>query len=151
MTRKINEIIIHCAASPNGKSFTAEDVDHWHAERGFHRTNPSFNPSFKSIGYHYVIEMDGTCRFGRHEDEIGAHCEGHNSRSIGVCMIGTDRFATAQWAMLKDEVAELAKKYPDARVIGHRDVYGVKKTCPGFDVASWLAGTLDMAAHTIEV
>jgi len=148
MTRKINEIIIHCAATPNGKPFTAEDIDRWHQERGFHRTNPSFNTKFQAIGYHYVIELDGTCRYGRHDDEIGAHCEGHNARSIGVCMIGTDRFTTAQWEMLRDEVDDLKKKYPEARVLGHRDVPGVKKECPGFNVAAWLAGTLDMTQHT---
>ena len=47
--RKINEIIIHCSATKEGKDFKAADIDRWHRERGFNK-----------IGYHYVIDLDGT-------------------------------------------------------------------------------------------
>lgn len=33
--RAINEIIIHCADTPNGKEFHAKDIDAWHRERGW--------------------------------------------------------------------------------------------------------------------
>ena len=47
--RKIDEIIIHCAATPEGKHFTVADIDAWHKKRGF-----------KCIGYHFVIYLDGS-------------------------------------------------------------------------------------------
>ena len=75
--RKINEIIVHCAATPEGKHITVKDIDKWHRQRGF-----------KQIGYHYVIYLDGSINVGRSEAQIGAHCTGHNSNSIGVCYIG---------------------------------------------------------------
>ena len=28
--RKINEIIIHCSATPEGKDYTVADIDRWH-------------------------------------------------------------------------------------------------------------------------
>ena len=76
-TRYINEIIVHCSATPEGKDFTVTDIKKWHLARGF-----------SDIGYHYVIYRDGSVHTGRDESKIGAHCTGHNSYSIGVCYIG---------------------------------------------------------------
>lgn len=42
-------IIIHCSATRAGRDFTATDIDRWHRQRGF-----------RSIGYHFVIRLDGT-------------------------------------------------------------------------------------------
>jgi N-acetylmuramoyl-L-alanine amidase len=126
--RLIDTIIVHCAATPNGKEFHAADIDRWHKERGF-----------RKIGYHWVIDLDGTVHAGRQESEIGAHAEGHNADSIGICLIGTDKFTPAQWGALKSLVDEIKGCYPTAKsVIGHRDIPGVHKECPGFSVAFWL-------------
>jgi len=139
--RTIRHIIIHCSATPNGDArFTLEDIDRMHRERGW-----------RKVGYHYVIECDGLVRVGRQEEEIGAHVEGQNANSIGVCMIGTDAFSAAQWQSLKRLVAELQDRYPDADVKGHRDYSpdldgdGIieprewLKLCPGFAVKDWLS------------
>ena len=75
--RTIKEIIIHCADTPEGRDDKAADIDRWHKQRGFDR-----------IGYHYVIDLDGTIEAGRDPDCIGAHCKGHNTNSIGICYIG---------------------------------------------------------------
>lgn len=151
--RLIDLIVVHCSASPNGKPITSEDIDRWHAARGFTR-NPAligFNePRLKHIGYHYVIYANGPVRIGRGEQEVGAHVAGFNARSIGICMVGTDRFSGAQWASLAGLVRGLQTRYPSARVVGHRDLspdqdrdgivekWEWLKTCPGFDVATWI-------------
>lgn len=136
---QITEIIIHCAATPNGKPFTTADIDRWHAERGFKR-NPAeigrHEPSLKAIGYHYVIYINGAVASGRHELETGAHTKGHNSPSIGVCMIGTDKFTRAQWTSLQLCITSLKTRYPRASIHGHREFSN--KICPGFDVQKWL-------------
>ena len=124
--RKITEIIIHCAATPNGKEFHNTDIDRWHKERGW-----------QGIGYHYVICVDGDIEPGRTIETVGAHAQGHNAHSIGICMIGTDKFTNKQWKSLGELVFELIGKFPDAAVIGHREVS--PKTCPGFDVRIWWA------------
>ena len=46
-------IIIHCSATRAGQDFTATDIDRWHRQRGF-----------RSIGYHFVIRLDGTIEPG---------------------------------------------------------------------------------------
>ena len=75
--RNIDKIIVHCSATPEGKTYRAADIDAWHRKRGF-----------KMIGYHYVVLLDGSMECGRPESMVGAHCTGHNARSIGVCYIG---------------------------------------------------------------
>lgn len=128
--RRITEIIIHCAATPEGKDFTVQDIDRWHRQRGF-----------KCIGYHFVIYRDGSIHKGRPLDQIGAHCTGHNANSIGICYIGgcaadgktaKDTRTVAQREALKRLVAELREAYPQATIHGHREF--AKKACPSFDV-----------------
>ena len=166
MSREINLIVIHCSASPNGKSLFVgkagepgfkspiQVIDGWHQKRGFHRSDvwrTQFNPSLLAVGYHFVIYTNGASATGRHLDEIGAHVEGYNSRSVGVCMVGIGKFTPQQWAALKTIVLSLRTKYPRARIVGHRalspdlDHDGIVerqewlKTCPEFDVSKWLA------------
>ena len=63
--RKIKYIVLHCSATKEGVPFGIEDIDRWHRQRGF-----------RKVGYHYVIEIDGTLRKGRDIAEIGAHVQG---------------------------------------------------------------------------
>ncbi len=153
MARAINTIIIHCSATPNGREVSAEEIDHWHRDRGFRRQTSEigFNePTLKHIGYHYTVHPEGYVRVGRGEREVGAHVRGHNRRSIGICVIGTDQFNQEQWEMLSGLVRGLLQRYPNAKVVGHRDLSPDKdgdgtvephewlKTCPGFDVQAWV-------------
>lgn len=127
--RKIKEIIVHCSATPEGKDFTTDDIDRWHKARGF-----------RCIGYHYIIYRDGSVHRGRPESDVGAHCLGHNSASIGVCYIGgcetdgktpKDTRTDAQKAALLNLLTELKQRYPKASIHGHRDFDA--KACPSFD------------------
>lgn len=124
--RNITEIIIHCADTPNGKEFHNTDIDRWHKERGW-----------QMIGYHWVIAIDGTVEAGRIPEMIGSHAEGHNARSLGICLIGKDKFTPAQWNSLKALVGGLVKEF-NCPVIGHYEVAKNGKTCPNFDVSVWI-------------
>jgi N-acetylmuramoyl-L-alanine amidase len=127
--RKIDEIIIHCSATKEGKSFYAKDIDKWHKARGW-----------KGIGYHYVIDLDGKIEKGRSEDQIGSHCVGHNKNSIGICYIGgldkdgnpKDTRTKEQKEALWDLLRQLLCKYPNATIHGHNEF--AAKACPCFDV-----------------
>lgn len=174
MKRTIDTIVIHCAATPNGKAFTAEQLDAMHKERNFKRDTQAarnFNPTLKCLGYHFVIERDGTIRTGRGLEENGAHVQGNNSKTIGICMVGTDKFSKAQWLALRECLINLASKILGRTIMtadsmlqsfsnaginikGHRD-YSPDlngngkiernewvKICPGFDVAGWIKGGL---------
>ena len=129
MARKIDEIIVHCSATPEGKDYSVDTIRKWHLQRGF-----------SDIGYHYIIYRDGSIHTGRDESVIGAHCKGHNSNSIGVCYIGgctsdgktpKDTRTTEQKQSLVKLLKELKAKYPQASIHGHRDFSS--KACPSFD------------------
>jgi len=136
--RKIDKIIVHCSATAAGKDFGASDIDRWHRARGFN-----------SIGYHYVVRLDGRVERGRDESEVGAHCKGQNAHSIGVCYIGglradgrtpCDTRTAAQRRALRELIAGLRRRYPGATVHGHREY--AAKACPCFDAAREYATAL---------
>jgi N-acetylmuramoyl-L-alanine amidase len=128
--RKIKEIIVHCSATREGRNYTVDDIRRWHKQRGF-----------SDIGYHYVIYRDGTVHNGRDVDLVGAHCTNHNAQSIGICYIGgcsridgltpKDTRTQEQKDALLTLLKELRKKYPYAKIYGHRDF--ANKACPSFD------------------
>lgn len=130
--RHIDDIILHCTATPAGRHVTVSDIDRWHRQRGW-----------ASIGYHFVIYLDGTVHRGRPVAQIGAHCSGHNAGSIGICYVGglssdgltpTDTRTPAQCAALHRLVHELLQSYPHATVHGHNDY--APKACPCFKVGA---------------
>lgn len=128
--RQINYIIIHCSATKAGQDFHASDIDRWHKERGF-----------DCIGYHRVIDLDGTIEKGRNISKPGAHCKGHNADSIGICYIGgldkdgnpADTRTEAQKESLLELIKNYKKMFPNAKVVGHCDMPNVHKACPCFD------------------
>ena len=127
--RKINEIIVHCTATAEGKNFKAADIDRWHKAKGWN-----------GIGYHHVVDLDGTVEPGRPENKVGAHCLKHNTNSIGVVYVGglasdgktpKDTRTQKQKAALVKLLTELKHRYPNATIHGHRDF--AAKACPSFD------------------
>ena len=127
--RKIDKIIIHCTATPEGREVSVADVTRWHRARGF-----------RTIGYHYLIGLDGTVHKGRDIAEVGAHCTGRNACSVGICYVGgcdkslqpKDTRTEAQRRALRGLVAELKSRFPGAGVHGHREF--AAKACPSFDM-----------------
>lgn len=131
--REIKKIIVHCSDSPEGRDDKTADIKRWHTQA------PPKGNGWKDIGYHYVIELDGTIMPGRDIETVGAHCSGHNSDSIGVCYVGgcdkdmkpKDTRTDAQKQSLKILLRYLVEKYPNATIYGHRDF--AQKACPSFD------------------
>lgn len=132
--RKIDLLIVHCTATPEGKNFTTSDIKRWH-------TTPKPNGrGWSDIGYHYVIYLDGSIHNGRDVDLIGAHVTDHNYNSIGIVYIGgTDKNGKAkdtrtevQKQSLIKLLKELKEKYPKATIHGHNEF--ANKACPCFDV-----------------
>ena len=126
--RNIKEIIVHCTATPEGRPVTIKEITNWHKQRGF-----------STIGYHYVVMLDGSVQNGRDVNVSGAHCTNHNSISIGVCYVGgcdknmnaKDTRTDAQKRALLDLLKRLRTIYPTAKIYGHRDF--ANKACPSFD------------------
>ena len=128
--RHLNEIILHCSATPEGRHFTVEDIDRWHRDRGWN-----------GIGYHYVIYLDGSVHKGRPISKQGAHVSKHNKNTVGICYIGgldknkraKDTRTPAQKKAMHKLCKDLVKKYPSIKKISGHNQYA-NKACPCFSV-----------------
>lgn len=128
--RRIDKIILHCSATPEGKDYTVEQIRQWHLAR-----------KFSDVGYHFIIYRDGSVHRGRPVGQIGAHTTGQNAHSIGICYIGgyapdgktpKDTRTEAQRLALIKLVRELKASYPSATIHGHNEF--ANKACPSFIV-----------------
>jgi len=141
--RHIDTIIIHCTATrPNwweGKTSQqkVDEVRRWHVE----------DRGWSDIGYHYLIDRDGTLVEGRPLERTGAHAKGHNTGSVGISLFGghggnvsdqfEDNFTEDQDLALRELIAKLKADHPITKIIGHNEV--ANKACPTFVVRDWLA------------
>lgn len=139
--RPLTGIIVHCTATrPNwmGSATTSAkvaEVRRWHME----------DRGWSDIGYHFLIDRDGTVANGRPLGRTGAHTQGHNTGTIGISLFGgwestaTDEFlenyTPEQDAALRSLIAELRAKYGKLTLAGHNDF--ASKACPGFNVGKW--------------
>ena len=124
-------IVIHCSATRRDQDYPVEQLLHDHKARGF-----------RTIGYHFYIRQDGTLTRHRQLLEVGAHARGFNRCSIAVCYEGgldelgkpADTRTPQQKQALRELLEKLHRLFPDALIVGHRDLPGVHKACPCFDV-----------------
>jgi N-acetylmuramoyl-L-alanine amidase len=94
------------------------------------------------MGYHLFIDGSGELIRGREIDRMGAHARGFN-RAVGICIGGDNTTASQRWVWqqvdtLKRTLSVLNVLYPDATVLGHRDLPGTATLCPGIDVRNLL-------------
>lgn len=131
--RDIKRIFVHCTAG-NQKQ-TKDDLLREFKAKGW--TNP---------GYHYVVFPNGTVECLLSEDKVSNGVQGYNSTSINVAYVGgidskgraNDNRTEAQKAALINLLRSLKQRYPNAHIMGHRDIWGKdpskwKKQCPCFD------------------
>lgn len=146
--RSTKQIVVHCSATQPTQDIGAREIRKWH------RAAPN---NFVDIGYHFVVRRNGVIEAGRPMDAVGAHARGFNATSISVCLVGgidkkgkpQNNFTDEQMTTLRDLVRTLTHFYPEAWVLGHRDLFpdrngdGVVdkndwlKDCPCFDVPKW--------------
>ena len=139
--RPISEIIIHCTATrPDWResrptSEKVAEVRRWHvSDRGW-----------RDIGYHFLIDRDGTIAEGRPLDQVGAHTMDHNTGTVGISLFGghgsaaTDKFfahyTTPQDKALRALIEDISAAYKITKVSGHNEY--AAKACPGFNVPTW--------------
>lgn len=137
--RPINEIIIHCTATPEGREVSVETIRSWHRGQGW-----------SDIGYHWVVGLDGAVHAGRPETQVGAHVAGHNNGTLGVVYVGgvakdgktpKDTRTPAQRDALMSLCRSLLVKYPTITKISGHNQYA-RKACPSFDVRRDALGAL---------
>ena len=83
LSRPINLLVVHHSATPVHTSFEAIRAYHTRSSREGGRGWPD-------VGYHHVIGSLGEVRAGRDLALAGFHALGHNTHSIGCCVVGNN-------------------------------------------------------------
>ena len=137
LRKKTDSIIIHCAATKASIDIGYKEIREWHVDQN----------GWDDVGYHFIIKRNGQYEKGRPEGYSGAHAPSHNSRSIGICLVGgmaddggpENNFTLEQFLTLKDLINMIMDKYSDiTEILGHCDIQENKPNCPGFNVKEWL-------------
>ena len=146
MSKKLQYLIIHCTATPEGRHVSVADIEQWHLkERGWSR-----------VGYSDMITLDGSLMNLHPFDtndvvdpwEITNGVRGFNGLARHIVYAGgTDRAGKTkdtrtalQKATMTDYVRYMVKRHPDIQVAGHNQFSD--KECPSFDVPKWLCSIM---------
>ena len=145
--RKITKIIVHCSDSGIPAHDDIAVIRRWHTlpkmPESVRKKIQSgelppaeaykYGNGWRDVGYHYFIKADGAIQYGRPIEEMGAHCQGHNRDSIGICLHGKNKFNHKQFVSLRKLVESIDLILNVSAVYGHRD-FDKGKTCPNFNV-----------------
>jgi N-acetyl-anhydromuramyl-L-alanine amidase AmpD len=139
----VDTIWIHCSATRpewlagSPLSEKVKEITRWHVAKGW-----------ATVGYHWIIDRDGTVAKGRDEGTRGAHVANHNIGSIGICLIGghgssengkfLDSYTPEQENALRRLIDDIRGRAQITKIRGHNEV--AAKACPGFNVKRWLEG-----------
>ena len=143
-------LVLHCTATPEGREVSSKEIRHWH-------TDPvkKGGRGWKQVGYTDLFHLDGTVErlVKNNEDadvdpwEVTNGAAGYNSVSRHVVYAGglakdgktaKDTRTAAQLNAMTAYVRDFHERFPQIKIVGHRDLPGVNKACPSFDVKAWL-------------
>lgn len=139
---EVDEIILHCTDTmPDWMeryplSSKIKEIDRWHREQR----------GFRMIGYHWIIDRDGTVLPGRPETMMGAHVKEANVGTIGISLVGghggaatddfDDHFTAAQRKAVLAKIEDIRTRARITKISGHNDY--AAKACPCFNVREFL-------------
>lgn len=150
MKKKLKYLVIHCTATPEDREVEGAEIKVWHTA-----PQPQ-GRGWKQVGYTDLFHLDGRIErlAENNEDawvddwEMTNGAVSYNSVSrhivyVGGCsrdkrLLPKDTRTPAQFIALTQYVQDFHARYPEVKIVGHRDLPGVTKACPAFDVATWL-------------
>ena len=148
MSREIQFLVIHCTATPAGREVSSDEIRRWHT------SPPPQGRGWKQVGYTDLFHVNGGIErlVDNNEDdqvdtfEITNGVAGRNSVCRHIVYAGgmnpdntapRDSRSYMQKEAMKKYVKDFMSKFPQAEVVGHRDL-DPNKACPSFDVKEWL-------------
>jgi len=144
MAKKLELLVIHCTATPEGRVVLSKEIRKWHLiDRGWSR-----------LGYSDMVHLSGELEnlvpFNFDElvddDEMTWGVAGKNSIARHIVYVGgldkTGKFAKdtrteAQKRTLETYVKYTLLRHPGIKVAGH--YHFAAKACPSFVVEDWLS------------
>lgn len=122
--RQINYIVVHCTGG--NQNATVEDLKKEFKNKGWKRN-----------GYHFFIDKYGTLHQLESVENIANGVKNYNQNSIHIAwaggLNGRNNITPDQKQALLTTVATLNFCYPNAIIVGHKDL-DPKKDCPCFNI-----------------
>ena len=145
---KVQYLIIHCTATPEGREVTSEDIRHWHTDP------PPSGRGWNQVGYTDLFHINGGVErlVANNDDdnvdgwEITNGVAGKNSVSRHIVYAGgmdpemkspKDTRNQMQKKAMRKYVTAFHVKNPTVKIVGHH-YFDQGKACPSFDVPAWL-------------
>lgn len=144
---RLEYLVIHCTATPEGREVTGADIRHWHCD-----PKPKGN-GWKQVGYTDLFHLNGGVErlTPNNEDaevdpwEVTNGAKGYNSVSRHIVYVGgcdsrkkpKDTRTDEQKKAMARYVRNFHLKHPGVRIVGHCQLDAGKK-CPSFSVPQWL-------------
>jgi len=128
----VTELILHHTWSPTAAQY--KGLDTWEAIRAYHMRERGW----RDIGYHLGIgpKEEGVWLL-RPMTMIGGHCTGHNSKSIGIAMVGN--FDKEDPELCLPQAVRVLAVCCRVLGLGPEDIYFhrdfANKTCPGTKIS----------------
>lgn len=145
---KLQYLVIHCTATPEGREVSSAEIRKWH-------TSPvsKGGRGWKQVGYTDMVHLDGLIErlVKNNEDanvdpwEVTNGVAGLNSVSRHIVYVGgmtkdnklpKDTRTPAQLRALENYVKDFHRRFPEVKIVGHNQF--AAKACPSFDVPAWL-------------
>lgn len=112
--RDIKWIVFHCTAG-SAQQKTSDIIAYWKRKLGW-----------KRYGYHHLVNEDGSEENITPIQFISNGVAGYNDKSIHICYKGgwngTDTRTDAQKKKLLELATKYKKMFPNAIIVGHRDL-----------------------------
>lgn len=145
--KKLQYLVIHCTATPEGRAVTSKQIREWHT------SPPPKGRGWSQVGYSDMIHLNGMVEnlVPYNDDEYVDPREltngavGINSISRHVVYVGgmdedmkwsRDTRTREQLLALRNYVVHQIAIHPEIKVGGHNQF--AAKACPSFDVPKWL-------------
>lgn len=115
--RKIHNLVVHCTGT--GQKTSCGAIKEYFRVKGW-----------DTPGYHYLIPPNGVIEELLPPEFVSNGVIGHNFNSINIAYIGgvdslgyaLDNRTPEQKRALRELLVALKQKFPEARIVGHRDL-----------------------------
>ena len=145
---KLQRLVIHCTATPEGRLVSSEDIRNWHTA-----PKSAGGNGWKQVGYTDMFHQSGAVErlVNNNEDanvdpwEVTNGASGYNSTSRHVVYVGglatdgkaaKDTRTPEQLRAMESYVKDFHARFPEVKIVGHNQL--AAKACPSFDVPEWL-------------
>ena len=143
--REISEVIVHWSETFQNANLNGQQLE--------------ILTGAGSRKYHYIIKRDGSIERGKPISQAGSHTPGHNSFSIGVCLVGgmkvpsvgsesttsrddlyekgAESLTRSQYNSLYQFFRVFFTQYPGGQALGHSEI-DITADDPGFEVRDYV-------------